>query len=209
LGRTQEILTEIALLMREGKIQPQTIFVGGLGKTFTEIYDHLSHHTHRNHTELQFGEALSLQVLEPGAINRVKLSKSRIFVITAGMMSENTPAHDLALRFMNEPDHSIFFVGYADPDTPAGRLKTADRDTPFFFSEQAQEVTCRCRREYFDLTAHAYRKELLELVNQISPQVVVLAHGSALSKDWFTQQIKKNYPGTQVIDIKSGEFVKL
>ncbi len=209
LGRTQEVLTEIALLMKEGKIQPQTIFVGGLGKTFTDIYDHLSYHTHRNHAELQFGEALNLQVLEPSAINRIKLSKSRIFVVTAGMMSENTPAHDMALRFMNEPEHSIFFVGYADPDSPAGRLKAAVEDTPFFFSEQAQEVTCRCHREYFDLTAHAYRKELLELVNQVSPEVVVLAHGSSPSKDWFSNPIHKHYPRTQVIDIKSGEFVKL
>jgi Cft2 family RNA processing exonuclease len=69
LGRTQEVLTEIALLMKEGKIQPQTIFVGGLGKTFTDIYDHLSYHTHRNHAELQFGEALTCSP-EPSAINR-------------------------------------------------------------------------------------------------------------------------------------------
>jgi Cft2 family RNA processing exonuclease len=209
LGRTQEVLAEIALLMQEGRIPPQTIFVGGLGKTFTEIYDRLSHHTNRSHKDLHFSEALSLQVLEPSAIQRIKLSKSRIFVITAGMMSESTPAHDLALRFMSEVEHTIFFVGYADPDSPAGRLKVADKGTPFFFSDHVQEAICRCDREHFDLTAHAYRKELLELVRQISPKTVILAHGSTPSKDWFAQQIQTNHPEIQTIDIKSGEFVTL
>ena len=209
LGRTQEVLAEIALLMQEGRIPPQTIFVGGLGKTFTEIYDRLSHHTNRSHNALHFREALSLQVLEPSAIQRIKLSKSRIFVITAGMMSENTPAHDLALRFMSEVEHTIFFVGYADPDSPAGRLKVADKGTPFFFSYHGQVAICMCDWEHFDLTAHAYRKELLELVRQISPKTVILAHGSTQSKDWFAQQIQTYQPENHTIFIKSGEFVTL
>ena len=66
-----------------------------------------------------------------------------------------------------------------------------------------------CDWEHFDLTAHAYRKELLELVRQISPKTVILAHGSTPSKDWFAQQIQTNHPEIQTIDIKSGEFVTL
>ena len=39
LGRTQEILALLALLMREGKLRRQPIYIGGLGRVFTEIYD--------------------------------------------------------------------------------------------------------------------------------------------------------------------------
>src|SRR5204863_6342992 len=39
LGRTQEILAQLALLMQAGKIQKQPIYIGGLGRGFTEIYD--------------------------------------------------------------------------------------------------------------------------------------------------------------------------
>ena len=46
----------------------------------------------------------------------------RLFVITAGMMSEKTAAHDLALRMMGDERMAIFLVGYTDPDTPGGRL---------------------------------------------------------------------------------------
>src|SRR5438132_5519622 len=34
LGRTQEILALLALLMREGKLKPQLVYIGGLGRVF-------------------------------------------------------------------------------------------------------------------------------------------------------------------------------
>ena len=92
LGRTQEILALLALLMREGKLKPQPIFIGGLGRVFTEIYDLEAHRTHRQHTNLQLNQALNLQVLEKGQSENMKLTGGKIFVITAGMMSENTAA---------------------------------------------------------------------------------------------------------------------
>ncbi len=58
LGRTQEILAMLALLMREGKLKQQPIYIGGLGRVFTEIYDLEAHRTHRQHTNLQLHEAL-------------------------------------------------------------------------------------------------------------------------------------------------------
>ncbi len=39
LGRTQEILALLAVLMGEGKLRPQPVYIGGLGRVFTEIYD--------------------------------------------------------------------------------------------------------------------------------------------------------------------------
>ena len=45
--------------------------------------------------------------------------------MTAGMLTENTTAYDLAKRMVEQPSHGIFFVGYADPETPGGRLKAA------------------------------------------------------------------------------------
>ena len=74
LGRTQEILALLAVLMREGKLKPQPIYIGGLGRVFTEIYDLESHRTHRQHTNLQLHEALNLVVLEKGQAENMKLA---------------------------------------------------------------------------------------------------------------------------------------
>ena len=207
LGRTQEILAMLALLMREGKLKKQPIYIGGLGRVFTEIYDIEAHRAHRSHTNLQLNEALQLIVLEKGAAETMKLGGGKIFVITAGMMSENTAAHDLAKRMIGDERQSIFFVGYADPDSPAGRLKAAKPGETFVFSPSAGPVTKHCDMQDFDLTAHANREDLLELVGQVSPRAVLLGHGDAAARAWFEQAINERWPKIKVIQPQPGKMV--
>lgn len=208
LGRTQEILALLALLAQEGKIPPQPIYIGGLGRVFTEIYDLESHRAHRQHPDLQLHEALNLVVLEKGQAEKMKLTGGRIFVITAGMMSENTAAHTLALRMIGDERQSIFFVGYTDPDTPGGRLRAAKHDETFLFSASGGEVTRRCELEEFDLTAHANREELLDFVSQVEPRAVLLGHGEEDSRNWFEKQIHSRHPRMKVYQPKPGETVE-
>lgn len=198
LGRTQEILAQLALLMREGKLKEQPIYIGGLGRVFTEIYDIEAHRTHRQHTGMELNEELQLVVLEKGQAESMKLSGGKIFVITAGMMSENTAAHDLAARMIGDERQSIFFVGYADPDSPAGRLKAAQRGETFVFSPSAGRVTKNCDMQEFDLTAHAQREDLLEFVGRVSPRVVLLGHGDDAARGWFEKQIRERWPKIKV-----------
>ena len=209
LGRTQEILALLAVLTRSGRIKQQPIYIGGLGRVFTEIYDLESHRTHRQHSNLQLREALNLAVLERGQLEKMKLSGGRIFVITAGMMSENTAAHDLAARMIGDERQAIFFVGYADPDTPGGRLKAAKPGETFVFSGSAGEVTRRCELEDFDLTAHANREDLLDFVGRVSPHTVLLGHGDEASRVWFEQQIRTRHPKIKVIQPSPGQSVEV
>ena len=198
LGRTQEILALLALLMREGKLKKQPIYIGGLGRVFTEIYDIEAARTHRQHTGLHLNDALQLIVLEKGAADNIKLSGGKIFVITAGMMSENTAAHTLATRMIGDEKQSIFFVGYADPDSPAGRLRAAKAEETFVFSPAAGQLTKRCEVRDFDLTAHANREDLLEFVGQVSPRAVLLGHGDEAARNWFGEQINARWPKVKV-----------
>jgi Cft2 family RNA processing exonuclease len=209
LGRTQEMLALLALLMREGKIKPQPIYIGGLGRVFTEIYDLEAHRTHRQHTNLQMHEALELVVLEKGQAEKMKLSGGRIFVITAGMMSEHTAAHDLAARMIGDERQSIFFVGYADPDTPGGRLKKAKMGETFVLSPSAGKVTRRCDVQDFDFTAHANREELLDFVGVVSPRAVLLGHGGDRSRAWFEEQIRRRHPKIKILQPQPGKPVSV
>ena len=205
LGRTQEILALLALLMKAGKLKRQPIYIGGLGRVFTEIYDLEAHRAHRNHSNLKLTEALNLVVLEPGQVDKMRLSGGRIFVVTAGMMSEHTAAHDLAARMAGDERQAIFFVGYADPDTAGGRLKAAKPGATFVLSGSAGEVTKRCEVQDFDLTAHANRDELLDFVGQVSPRAVLLGHGEAESRNWFEQQIRARHPKIKIIQPEPGK----
>jgi Cft2 family RNA processing exonuclease len=130
-------------------------------------------------------------------------------VVTAGMMSEHTPAHDLAARMAADRDQSVFFVGYADPDTPGGRFKASQLGEKFQFSGAAGELVRHCEVQNFDLSAHASREDLLEFVGQVAPRVVVLGHGGDDARAWFSEQIHARHPRIKIIQPKPGEFVEL
>jgi Cft2 family RNA processing exonuclease len=209
MGRTQEILALLAILMGEGKLKPQPIHIGGLGRVFTEIYDLESHRTHRQLPNLQLREALNIVVLDQQQVEKMKFAGGRLFVITAGMMSENTASFKLALRMMGDERHAIFFVGYADPASPGGRLKASCLGEPFLLGPSTGQVIRRCEMEDFDLTAHANREDLLNLVGEVEPRVVLLSHGEEESLNWFTAQIHARYPKIKVVQPKPGAVVEV
>ncbi len=209
LGRCQEILAQLSLLMTAGKIKKQPIYIGGLGRVFTEIYDLEAHRVHRQHTNLKLTQALDLIVLDQKQLERMRLSGGRIFVLTAGMMSEKTAAHELALRMVGDERQAIFFVGYADPETPGGRLKAAQPGETFFFSQSGGELTKRCHVQDFDLTAHANREELLDFVGEVSPRAVLLGHGDEAARRWFEENIHSRFPKIQVVQPAPGKVVEV
>ena len=209
LGRTQEMLATLALLMKEGRLREQPVFIGGLGRVFTEIYDLQSHRANRQHTSLQLNEALDLSVLDRDHAATIKLNKGRLFVMTAGMLTENTTAYDLARRMVEDPKHGIFFVGYADPATPGGRLKAAAAGKTFHYSDSAGDLAKRCDVRDFDLTAHANREALLELVGQVEPRTLILGHGDPEARAWFGEQIRGRWPKIKVLQPQPGETVEV
>ena len=199
LGRTQEILALLALLMEAGRIRRQTVYVGGLGRVFTDIQDQKSYLGNCQHPDLKLTRDLQLAVLEKDQTLTMKLAGGKIFVLTAGMLTECTPAHDLALRMIGDERQGIFFVGFADPATPGGRLKASKPGETFVFSATAGEVTRRCEVEDFDLTAHANREDLLDFVGKVSPRTVLLGHGELPSRLWFEEQIRQRHPKIKII----------
>lgn len=209
LGRTQEVLGLLALLMRQRELRRQPIYVGGLGLAFSEVYDALSHRMFRNHQDLKLNRELDLIVLAQDELERIRLKGGKIFVLTAGMMTERTAAHNLALRMMADERHGIFFVGYTDPETPGGRLKASKRGEPFYFSDLAGEVTRYCELGDFDLSAHADREALVEFVGLVGAEVVVLVHGEPDSVEWFKNRIYQRFPQVKVLSPGPGETVEI
>lgn len=207
LGRTQEILALLATLMEQGKVRRQAIYIGGLGRVFTEIYDLQASRTHRQLPNLQLREALNLIVLDAKQTANMKLTGGRIFVVTAGMMSEHTAAHDLALRMLADERHAIFFVGYTDPETPGGLLRAAPPGATFLMSASGGRVARHCEVQDFDLTAHANRENLLDFVAQVEPRTILLGHGEEESRGWFENQIRGRFPKIKIIQPQPGKAV--
>jgi Cft2 family RNA processing exonuclease len=66
-----------------------------------------------------------------------------------------------------------------------------------------------CEVGEFDLTAHANRNDLLDMVGRIEPRTVLLGHGEADSRNWFEANIRERYPKIKVIQPKPGESVEV
>ena len=125
------------------------------------------------------------------------------------MMSENTGAHDLALRMAGDKRHGIFFVGYTDPASPGARLRLAEPGKPFLFSPGGGQLTKRCQVDEFDLTAHGNRDDLLDFVAQAAPQTVVLGHGDSTAREWIATQLRQRQPRLKVLQPGPGETVEV
>lgn len=208
LGRTQEILAFLAMLMQKGKIKKQQVYIGGLGRVFTEIYDHQARNTHRSHPKLRLTESLQLTVLSGRQVETISLNGPKIFVMTAGMMTENTGSHTLATRMLEQPRAGILFVGYTDPNSPAGRLRAAPQGESFLFGAGAGRIRKRCRVESFDLTAHAQREDLVDWVGRVHPKTVVLGHGDAEARAWMAAEIVARHPRTKILQPTQGQSVE-
>jgi Cft2 family RNA processing exonuclease len=209
LGRTQEILALLALMMREGKLKRQPIYIGGLGRVFTEIYDLEAHRTYRQHSSLVLNEALDLQVLESRQAEKMRLTGGRIFVVTSGMMSEHTAAHDLAARMVGDEKQAVFFVGYTDPDTPGGHLRITKPGDTFLFSPSVGELTRQCEMDSFDLTAHANRNDMMDFVAQVNPRTIVLGHGQDEAIAWYKNEIHARHPKIKILSPGPGETIEI
>ena len=208
LGRTQEMLAAIALAMKSGELNRQPVYIGGLGRVFTEIYDLVAARAPNRRPDLNLHEALDLQVLEQRDFRKLKVD-GQLFVITAGMLSENTAAHHLAQHMMPEERHSILFVGYSAPETPGGALRAAERGEPFQFSDSAGELTRQCRLESFDLSAHANREELVDFAVQMAPRTVILGHGEPDARDWIEAELRDRLPKLKIIQPAPGEALEV
>lgn len=207
LGRTQEVLAQLALLMEAGKLPRQPVYIGGLSRVFTEIYDLQAHRTRRRHPALCLTEAHNLIVPDKKQVEKIRTGGGKLFVMTAGMMTEHTAAHELASRMIEDERQAVFFVGYSDPDSPAGRLRAAKDGERFFFSPSAGHLTRRCQVLDFDLTAHANRDELLAFAGEMSPRVILLGHGEPSSMQWFEEQLRTRHPKIKVLRPEPGQWV--
>jgi Cft2 family RNA processing exonuclease len=115
------------------------------------------------------------------------------------MMVPKTLSNIFARRIIGNPRSSIFFVGYADPQSPAGILRDAQpgADVTLDPDEPAQRV--RCHIEQFQFSAHAPREALIAYAKKLSPKKIVLVHGDPSSVEWMRARLSTDLPNSEVI----------
>src|SRR5438046_6357008 len=111
--------------LREKLLPEFPIYIGGLSSKMTDIYDRRAHMTRRQLPRLQLMREAAPFILNDETVRDAPLRSGRVYVLSSGMMVPKTLSNILARRLIENPQHSIFFVGYASPESPGGLLRDA------------------------------------------------------------------------------------
>jgi len=199
LGKTQEALAMFYKFRRERLLPKFPIYIGGLSSKMTDIYDRRAHMTRRQLARLRLMEETAPFVLNGQTIQDAPARAGRIYALSSGMMIPNTLSNIFARRLIENPQHSVFFVGYADPESPAGLLRDATPGGDVVLDPDGPTQRVRCDIEQFQFSAHATRESLIEYAKKLSPRKIVLVHGDPSAVEWMRAMLSAELPRSAVI----------
>ncbi len=209
LGKTQELLVMLHDFRRRGQIPKCPIYIGGLGAKLTEVYDSLAHSAPRLRPEMQILDTTAPFVLAGRGAREAPIRPGRIYALSSGMMTEKTLSNTFAQRILSSPEHSLFFVGYADPESPAGRLRLAAPGDKLSLDAGAKPQPILCTVEQFNFSGHAPRESIRDYVRRLKPKKVLLVHGDPPAVAWFAENLRADLPGSEVVCPVPGVKIEL
>jgi Cft2 family RNA processing exonuclease len=209
LGKTQEVLAMFHKFRRERILPEFPIYIGGLSSKMTDMYDRRAGVTRRQLARLQLMEDTAPFILNGQTIHDAPIRAGRIYALSSGMMTPKTLSNFFARRLVENPQHSVFFVGYANPESPAGLLRDAapGGDVMLDPDEPAQHV--RCDIQQFQFSAHSTREGLIDYAKRLSPRKIVLVHGDPPAVEWMRATLAADLPSSEVIVPEPGVELEL
>ncbi|MFV0337330.1 MAG: MBL fold metallo-hydrolase [Chthoniobacterales bacterium] len=209
LGKTQELLAMIFEYRQRGELPDFPIYVGGLSTKITQVYDATAETAPRNLPGISLLENLVPSVASGRDIDHLKPKAGTLYALSSGMLTENTLSNIFVQHILEDENQALFFVGYSDPDSPAGRLRATPKGGKVRLSEHSDELALRCDVQEFTFSAHARRERLLEYAVRLRPKTILLVHGDPPAIKWFQRELNQKLPDTQVVIPEPGKSVTL
>lgn len=210
LGKSQCLLTEIGRFKEQGLIPDVPVYFGGLSSKITAVYDKLADSTPRLMPGFRIKEHVETHGLPRQGTAPLVASPGNIYLVSSGMMSEHTVSHTLAEQIITHPDDAILFVGYSDPETPAGKIKAAHHSEMVHLREKGgQAYPLKCRVECFDFSGHATRQALIDYACRLHPRKVLLVHGDPPAVESMRKELERLMPDSEIVVPEPGKPVTL
>lgn len=191
IGKTQEVLTIIHESKRSQRLPDVPVYIGGLSTKMTVIYDKFSDRSRRHVSDFKI-----LRDMDPITGNRrgprrpIPKEPGCIYALSSGMMTEKTVSNGFARGFIDNPKNALLFVGYADPESPGGRIRASQQGDLIDLDTESRPVALNCTVKVFDFSGHAPREQLLDFMQQTPARKCLLVHGDPSAIQWFAEQIK-------------------
>jgi Cft2 family RNA processing exonuclease len=148
-------------------------------------------------------------ILNDETVRDTPVRGGRVYVLSSGMMIPKTLSNVFARRIIDNPEHSIFFVGYANPDSPAGLLREAGQGGEVALDPDRPSQRVRCNIQQFQFSAHATRETLIDYAKKISPKKILLVHGDPPAVEWMRATLSKELSDSEIIVPRPGLEIEL
>lgn len=207
MGKTQEVLAMLHRFKEEGAVPYETpVYIGGLSTKMTHIYDRHADTARHKLDGFRFFEDMEIEGRGKRRRGAIPLHSRAIYALSSGMMSEKTVPNQFArMGILENKKNGLFFVGYADPETPGGVIRAAAVGDMVSLGEGEQEIPLRCDKQVFDFSGHAPREAILDYILRVKPKKTFLVHGDEDAMEWFRSELATKLPDTEVVISRPGE----
>lgn len=183
LGRAQEIILAIRTSAVFHKLKIP-IFVDGLVRAVTDVFrDNL---TLLPQSVKNFAQQKQEPFFDPNSPSPVipitspkqrplAMAKPSVIIASSGMLTGG-PSIYYASTLLERENAAIFISGYTDEESP-GRL-LQNLNTGDTVTLDGKELNVRAQVRKFNLSAHADKVGLTQVIHRVNPQHLILIHGS-------------------------------
>jgi len=206
LGKMQEILFMLNMLIKKNQLTEVLVFTGGLSKDISHVYDLNRFIVKRNYPEIELKSIPQENYLLVNEINYFFKNPS-IILATSGMILPRTSSFRLTDYWLDNTDSAIFIVGYCAQETPGYTILNSKQCDHIIFNSFERSVKCQIKK--FNFPSHSSRESIIALYKIMNPEKLILIHGEESSHQWIGEKALYLNPKTKVFSSTKGKIIIL
>ena len=214
IGRSQEVILILKHAMESGQIPEFPVWVDGMVRTVNGIYSRFSDELAPNlQRRSQRGEDIfysdSIRAVSSRDQRDMILSASQpcCIVASSGMLNGGV-SNEYAMALANNRKNLIAITGYQAEGTP-GRALVDEKDPAkrVLALDGKPSLPAPCGVERYNLSAHADKHQLTELVKKVNPRRLLLVHGDdkQSARESLAESIQEACPRVEVTLPRNGK----
>ncbi len=182
LGRAQEII----LALRTSATFRSTnvpVYVDGLVREVTELFAHqleLLPAAVQNFAKTQspfFSDKSSMRIISIASPKQraLAIEQPSVIIASSGMLAGGASVY-YAKHLLARAQAAVFISGYTDEESPGRLLQGLAAGSEIELD--GTQLTVRAKIQRFNLSAHADRVGITQVIHRVDPQHLILVHGS-------------------------------